>query len=88
MKILKRVTPFGSRVYELVYRIIPDMDASSQIRGEILEIGLKCCDEFEVETAWVGCWELVRLGKAYTRTLYQNDFTPGIRASVVGETVS
>ena len=46
--------PLGARVYDLAYRIIPDMDTSSQIRREVMEIGLKHSDEFEAETAWGG----------------------------------
>ena len=46
--------PFGGRVYDLAYRIIPDMGAASQIRDEVMEIGVKHADEFEAETAWGG----------------------------------
>ncbi len=44
----------GANVFGLAYRIVPDADAAWEIREEVMEIGLKRCAEFEVETAWEG----------------------------------
>lgn len=45
---------FGVRVLDFAYRIIPDINATWEIRDEVMEIGLKHVQKFEMETAWEG----------------------------------